>query len=662
MNRKELYTYVCDTPKYSRKGKPERWVKVGEAEQKMFRSYPFFKEIPSEDNPNPKRFGDLVFDIDTGDTACRDAIKIIDYFESVFGVEYQQWRIYLSGKKGVHLELPDTVCGMGGGAVWLPLAYKTLAKQIEGDLGIVLDISMYNTGTGKPYRQPNIMRDCGTCKRQIEADQLYDIVDDDDYRAACSEPGPTWEPEGAAINKTLADKLSFYLQEAEKHQKILAETPQLSEREAEQLRKNEPPCVSFLRRASAMPRSGATYNNVAMQLTGYAVSCGIGEQQFISSCSEFIYRYPSTSLTTPEKRLSNCRDRYRCMSANSNGFTCGGVLSLGFSSWDFDCSKCAFKLEKERDDSFRFVPAEELLANIRPTDWLIKDVAVAESLAVLYGKSGTYKTFIAMHMLLCIASGIPFFGKKVRQGATAIIIGEGQNNFAKRLLAWKRYYELETVDHFYISTVPAQLTVEQSAIEVRKAIDELPEPVLAVGIDTLNRNFGPGNENSTEDMTAFVHNLDRYVGRDIMRLIVHHTGHTDGRARGSSVLRAALDTEYEVLRDSDTVSLSCTKQKDDVEFEPFKMRPHSVNIGVEGDLLADTSIVMEEADEDGTAKKPPKDRLLGWICVEKHPTREFAVENFELFGYTSVGSLRSSLSKMQKSGQISEVDGELKIA
>ena len=347
MNKNDIYTYVCDTPKYSRKGKPERWVKVSDAKQKMFRSYPFFEEIPSEENPNPKRYGDLVFDIDTGNTACQDAIKIIDYFESVFGVEYLQWRVYLSGKKGVHLELHDEICGMGFGAVWLPLAYKTLAKQVEGDLGgITLDTSMYNTGTGKPYRQPNIMRDCGTCKRQIEVDQLYEIVGDEDYSSACSEPGPIWEPEDTATNKILADKLSFYLAEAEKHQEILAETPQLSERETEQLRKNEPPCVAFLRRATSMPRSGATYNDVAMQLTGYAVSSDISEQQFLSACSDFIYRYPSTSLTTPEKRLSNCRDRYRCMSANGNGFTCGGILSLGFSSWDFDCSKCNFKRNK----------------------------------------------------------------------------------------------------------------------------------------------------------------------------------------------------------------------------------------------------------------------------------------------------------------------------
>lgn len=350
----KLYTYACDTPNYKRKNKPEVWGMVKDAPKKMFWSYPFFGEIPTEESPNPIRFGDFVIDIDTGDSACRDALKIIQWMEDIFSVLPEQWEVFLSGKKGVHLELSSKICGTEKGHVWLPIAYKRLAKDIEGVLQVVLDTSMYNRGTGKPYRQPNIMRDTGTCKRQVTYNELYEISDQEDYIAACSGPGELWSGSPLTKSKDLSLKLAYFLEEAEKEQEKIDLTEQLSPEESEALRKSEPHCVSFLRSVTTQGRSSATFNDIAMQLTGYAVTTGASEQQFISSCSQFIFGYPSSSLTNPEKRLSNCRDRFRCMSANGNQFDCGGMLSLGFSSWDFDCSRCIFKSlvkKVEIDDS-----------------------------------------------------------------------------------------------------------------------------------------------------------------------------------------------------------------------------------------------------------------------------------------------------------------------
>lgn len=346
MNTGELYTYSCDTPNYQRKGKPERWVKVNDAPEKMFRSYPYFEFMPEDGKPEPKRYGSFVIDIDTGDSACNDAIKILDWFDNLFAVDQEQWQIFLSGKKGVHLELSSEVCGTEAGHVLLPLAYKRLAKDIEGELQVTLDTSMYNRGTGKPYRQPNIMRDCGTCKRQVSYNDLFEIEDEEEYRAACSMPGGLWVP-ASTTALTLAEKLQGYLKEAEEEQEKLEAAEPLTTHESEQLRKTEPPCVAFLRNNTIKGRSKAGFNDVAIQLTGYAVTTGASEQQFISHCSEFIFGYESSSLDNAEKRLDNCRNRFRCMSTNGNQFSCGGILSLGFSSWDFDCSKCDFKRNRK---------------------------------------------------------------------------------------------------------------------------------------------------------------------------------------------------------------------------------------------------------------------------------------------------------------------------
>jgi hypothetical protein len=56
-------------------------------------------------------------------------------------------------------------------------------------------------------------------------------------------------------------------------------------------------------------------------------------------------------------------------------------------------------------------------------------------------------------------------------------------------------------------------------------------------------------------------------------LLVHHTGkdRTAG-ARGSSALKGAMDTEFEVTLDGDGVTLRNTKQKDAAEAGPIYLR------------------------------------------------------------------------------------------
>jgi hypothetical protein len=50
-------------------------------------------------------------------------------------------------------------------------------------------------------------------------------------------------------------------------------------------------------------------------------------------------------------------------------------------------------------------------------------------------------------------------------------------------------------------------------------------------------------------------------------ILVHHAGHNQDRARGSSAIKAALDTEISATKDGYTIVLQSTKAK---EGEPFK--------------------------------------------------------------------------------------------
>jgi AAA domain len=91
-----------------------------------------------------------------------------------------------------------------------------------------------------------------------------------------------------------------------------------------------------------------------------------------------------------------------------------------------------------------------------------------------------------------------------------------------------------------------------------------PKPRLIV-IDTLARNFGPGDENDQRDMNAFVQGCDALVvafpGATV--LVVHHPGKDRRRGvRGSLVLAGALNTLLSLQRSGDRLKLVTEMQKD----------------------------------------------------------------------------------------------------
>ncbi len=221
---------------------------------------------------------------------------------------------------------------------------------------------------------------------------------------------------------------------------------------------------------------------------------------------------------------------------------------------------------------FHFVSAHELCYIPRPTIWLLKDYLDAGALIMLFGEAGSLKTFCAIDFGLCIATGHDWHGIEVRQkGPVFYICGEGFAGISKRIKAWSLYHEIDLRDiPFFVSDRPAQFLDPDSAAQVVAAVDELRvlhgEPVLVI-VDTLNRNFGPGDEDKTPDMTRFVSVLD-----DAIRVpyrcavaIVHHSGlQNKERARGNSALRAALDWEYRIQKNAadGMLFLNCTKTKD----------------------------------------------------------------------------------------------------
>jgi hypothetical protein len=229
---------------------------------------------------------------------------------------------------------------------------------------------------------------------------------------------------------------------------------------------------------------------------------------------------------------------------------------------------------------------------IKPQDWLIEDFIEANSLAEVFGAPESGKSLLAIDWGLSVAAGFYWQGHRTKQGAVFYVAGEGQNGLARRFGAWciDNSVDITTLP-FYRSEQAAAFYDLHSAINVERAISQIiqqdkVQPRFII-IDTLARNFGGGNENSTEDMSQFVAHIDKHlrVRFNATVLLVHHTGHGSAeRGRGSSALRAAVDTEYSMIKnDADVINLTCTKMKDAAHPLPksFQIRSIELNINDE---------------------------------------------------------------------------------
>lgn len=404
--RADLWTYACNDVRFARKGRPDAWCRVSAANGAMFRSYPYFSEIPTDDNC-PVQFDDLAIDIDVPE-AMRVALVIIGWFQQVFGIEPEQWRAYLSGKKGVHLELPAEILGTENGHTHLMLGYKRLAKDVEAECGVSIDLSMYNMGTGKPYRQPNVMRETGTCKRQITVEDLYEITTPEEYIEACCEEGPTWEPEDTSRNDLLATKMAEYLKEAAAMAEAIRNQPPMDDETREKLAIQLPPCIAFLSGVTHQARTSATFNDVSMQLTAYAVTVGMSEADLIGMSRPFIEQYPSTK--SPAERYDNVKSRYRSMSANGYSHSCAAVKALRFGG--YDCAKCGVVgLGEHEPDSCEFRLYEEK-QRAKKTD-VMEPPGILKDIADFFNASARRaQPEFAVHAAITLASAV--LGRRYR--------------------------------------------------------------------------------------------------------------------------------------------------------------------------------------------------------------------------------------------------------
>jgi hypothetical protein len=104
-------------------------------------------------------------------------------------------------------------------------------------------------------------------------------------------------------------------------------------------------------------------------------------------------------------------------------------------------------------DAKRFellTPAD--LDDLPDPTWLIDRVLPDNSLCVLYGEPGSYKTFTAFSMALSIAAGHCWCGKATKQCSVLYVAAEGLLGLKLRSRAYQLKHEIKAEQIRYLGT------------------------------------------------------------------------------------------------------------------------------------------------------------------------------------------------------------------
>lgn len=261
---------------------------------------------------------------------------------------------------------------------------------------------------------------------------------------------------------------------------------------------------------------------------------------------------------------------------------------------------------------FRIRSTAEFMHNAQPVSWLVKGVLPHAQLGILFGESGSGKSFLAFDLCASMARGVEWNNLKTKQSRVLYVVAEGVAGFHQRVQAYCHQTGTTPADLNIdiISDVTPNLT---DAASVGKLIADIHmcRPYDLVVMDTFAQVTPGANENAGEDMgraLAYCKKISQSVGA--MVLLVHHSGKDASKgARGWSGLRGAADVMLEVSRFEDDRCVTVDKQKDGHDGASFSFTLHTVVLGQDTDGDDITSCIVSYKQFTEKKRQPTRIKL-----------------------------------------------------
>jgi hypothetical protein len=256
-------------------------------------------------------------------------------------------------------------------------------------------------------------------------------------------------------------------------------------------------------------------------------------------------------------------------------------------------------------------------------DWLVKNFVPANSGGMLFGASGTFKSFVAIDLAMHVAHGIDWVGKPTKQGYVLYVASEGGTGISRRFKAWNLRQGVDMPMNVGVCSIPLVLNLKEEIDALTSAIEKLKETPALVVIDTLSQTF-IGDENSSSDIASYLRMINQEIRSrfNTTVLIIHHTGYsTTERPRGSSALVANMDFLigcHRVDPEAMSAKVAVLKQKDGDKGEDIWFDMQRTVIGVDEDDEEISSLVAEYSDVRNAVVNSFQRRSRHIIHIEAH--------------------------------------------
>nr|GAT42304.1 predicted protein [Mycena chlorophos] len=243
----------------------------------------------------------------------------------------------------------------------------------------------------------------------------------------------------------------------------------------------------------------------------------------------------------------------------------------------------AGELSSERAPRTRLQFIHDYADSVGDPEWLIDGVLPRRGVGMLYGESGSFKSFLALDWALTLAFGIPgqWGNKSDEKQDVLYFAGEAPVGMAKkRFPAWMDQWGQEfRNDHRLIFKDRVPFYSDKDGWEdVKLDLSALNARPSLIIIDTLSRLMTSMDENTSKDGTTimnFLEDLARWY--DCFVLFIHHTGKDASKGhRGSYVYFANADTVMSTSKVAGGMKFQAHKHKDaDVEesIKFFEVKP-----------------------------------------------------------------------------------------
>lgn len=189
--------------------------------------------------------------------------------------------------------------------------------------------------------------------------------------------------------------------------------------------------------------------------------------------------------------------------------------------------------------------------------WSLPYLLPAAGVSVIYGPSGSSKSFLLVAAAVSLGAGMEWAGEAIQSGSVLYVAGEDFSGIPAQMIAFAERHNLDyekipvrIVEPFSAATQPSfSSEITETGVAY---VEQTGVAMAAVIIDTLGACFGPHSQDDAHQMTAAVDNFYA-IARQLKCpvAVAHHTGKDGKVIRGSQVLVDRADAVLRVWRTSE---------------------------------------------------------------------------------------------------------------